>query len=427
MPPDEPAPKASLLHTIFSRRMLVSFAMGFASGLPLLLTIGVLQAWMKEEGVDLSVIGLFALVQLPYTLKFLWAPLFDRFVPPFLGRRRGWLLITQFLLIGATVGLGMTDPGASPQGVAIAALLVAFFSASQDIVIDAYRREDLADHELGLGSSFYVYGYRLGMVLAGGGGLILADHMSFRGVYAAMGACMLVGVVTTLLTPEPRVTQAPPTNVKEAVIDPFVEYFRRHGAVLMLLFIMFYKMGDWMATTLTVPFYLDLGFTKTEIGAITKVFGFWMILAGVGLGGLLMLRLGINRSLWIFGFLQMVSTAGFAVLAQVGYSLPLLTAVISFENLSMGMGTSALTAFMGAQTNKRFTATQFALLSSLIAVPRSAAAATTGFIAEAVGWSWFFITCTLIALPGLALLYAFAPWRGSVAEIEPEIVPEVTS
>lgn len=425
MPPDAPAPKPSMLRTIFSRRMLVSLAMGFASGLPLLLTIGLLQAWMKAEGIDLSVIGLFALVQLPYTLKFLWAPLFDRFVPPFLGRRRGWLLITQVLLIGAIVGLGLTDPGSNPQIVALVALLVAFFSASQDIVIDAYRREDLADHELGLGSSFYVYGYRLGMVLAGGGGLILADHMSFRGVYAVMGACMLVGVVTTLLTPEPEVYQAPPKSFKEAVIDPFVEYFRRDGAVLMLLFIMLYKMGDWMASTLTVPFYLDLGFTKTEIGAITKVFGFWMILAGVGLGGLLMLRLGINRSLWVFGFLQMISTAGFAVLANVGYSLPMLTAVISFENLSMGMGTAALTAFMAAQTNKRFTATQYALLSSLIAVPRSFAASTTGFIVEGVGWSWFFILCTLIALPGMALLVTFAPWRGSVEdEKEPEAAPE---
>ena len=282
MAPEAKPTLTDLARSIFSRRMLVSFLMGFASGLPLLLTIGVLQAWMKEEGVDLSTIGLFALVQLPYTLKFLWAPLFDRFVPPFLGRRRGWLLIAQLLLMGAIFGLGLTDPEGSPQGVAVAALLLTFFSASQDIVVDAYRREDLADHELGLGSSFYVYGYRLGMLLAGGGGLILADFMSFQAVYAAMAGCMVVGVATTLLTPEPAVAEGAPVNFKETVIDPFVEYFRRGGAVTMLLFIMFYKMGDWMASNLTVPFYLDLGFTKTEIGAVTKLFGFCMILAGVG-------------------------------------------------------------------------------------------------------------------------------------------------
>ncbi len=391
--------------------MLVTLLMGFACGLPLLLTISVLQAWMKEEGVDLTVIGMMSLVGLPYTLKFLWAPVLDRFTLPFLGRRRGWLLIAQVTLIFSISGLGFSDPVKNPWMMAFAAFLVTFFSASQDTVVDAYRREDLPDEELGLGSSLYVNGYRVGMLLASGGGLIMADHMPFFMVYQIMAVCMLPGVVTTLLAPEPEIHVGTPKTMREAVFDPLIEYFSRQGALWILAFILFYKIGDTMASAMTIPFYLDIGFSKTQIGMVVKLFGFWATVAGTLIGGVIMLRLGINRSLWAFGFFQAVSTAGFAVLAFFGNSLPLLSTVIAFENLSSGMGTAAFIAFMASNTNKKFTATQYALLSSLMGVPRVMASAPTGFLAKNLGWETFFITCTLIAVPGMLLLLKFAPWN----------------
>jgi PAT family beta-lactamase induction signal transducer AmpG len=408
MSPDQQKP---LLKTIFSGRMLVALVMGFSCGMPLLLTITVLQAWMTEEGVDLTVIGLMALVGLPYTVKFFWAPFMDRYTLPFLGRRRGWLLTAQLALALAIAGVGLADPAASPWMVAVAAFLVTFCSASQDIVVDAYRREDLSDEELGLGSSLYVNGYRLGMLLASGGGLILADYIPFSSVYLIMAGCMLPGVLTTLLAPEPPLPPGAPRRLREAVIDPLTEYFSREGALWILAFILLYKIGDTMASAMTTPFYLDIGFSKTEIGAVVKLFGFWATVVGSLLGGVIMLRLGINRSLWIFGVFQGISTAGFALLAHVGHSIPLLSGVIAFENLSGGMGTAAYVAFMASITNKRFTATQYALLSSLMGVPRVIASAPTGFLAKYVGWEGFFIACTLIAIPGMLLLFKFAPWR----------------
>jgi len=384
--------------------MLVAFLMGFSCGVPLLLTLSVLQAWMKEEGVDLSVIGLFSLVGLPYTLKFLWSPILDRFSLPLFGRRRGWLLLFQILLMLAIAGLGLSHPAQNPWLVAGAAFLVTFFSASQDIVVDAYRREDLSDNELGLGSSLYVNGYRVGMLLAGSGGLILADHFSFRDVYLFMAASMLIGIITTLLCREPEVAEGTPKTFKEAVIQPFVEYLSRDSALLILLFILFYKIGDQMATTMTTPFYLDIGFTKTQIGAVAKLFGFWATIGGGLLGGIMLLRLGIFRSLWIFGILQAVSTAGFSLLAMLGASLPLLAGVICFENLTGGMGTAAYVAYMASITNKKFTATQYALLSSLMGIPRVLASAPTGYMAKLMGWPLFFACCALVAVPGLILL-----------------------
>jgi len=405
----------SIFKLILSGRMLVALIMGFACGLPLLLTISVLQAWMQEEGVDLTVIGLMALVGLPYTVKFLWAPFLDRFTLPFLGRRRGWMLVAQVALMFSIVGLGLTNPGNNPWVVAFAAFLVTFFSASQDIVVDAYRREDLSDQELGLGSSLYVNGYRVGMLSASGGGLIMADHMPFSMVYFIMGACMLVGVVTTLMAHEPVTSAGTPKNMKEAVVDPLVEYFSRQGALWMLVFILAYKIGDTMASAMTTPFYLDLGFSKSEIGAVVKIFGFWATIVGSLTGGVFMLRLGINRALWVFGLLQAISTAGFAVLARIGYSIPALSGVIAFENLSSGMGTAAFIAFMASITNKRFTAMQYALLSSFMGVPRVLASAPTGFFAKTMGWENFFIFCTLIAVPGILLLLKFAPWNSTAS------------
>jgi PAT family beta-lactamase induction signal transducer AmpG len=408
--------KKSMLRSILNRRMLVSFIFGFSCGLPLLLTMTVLQAWMKQENVDLSVIGLMALVGFPYTVKFLWAPFLDRFTLPFLGRRRGWLLIAQILLALSIAGLGLNRPAESPWMVAFAAFLLTFFSASQDIVVDAYRREDLSDEELGLGSSLYINGYRIGMLLASGGGLILADMIPFSQVYMLMALCMIPGIITTLLTPEPTITEKMPVNMKEAVIDPLIEYFSRQHAIWILAFILFYKIGDTMALAMTTPFYLDIGFTMTEIGAVVKLFGFWATIAGGLIGGIVMIQLGINRSLWIFGFLQALSILGFVLLTRTGHSVTILSGVIAFENLSGGMGTAAYSAFMAKITNKKFTATQYALLTSLMGIPRVIAAAPTGFLAETLGWEVFFLFCTVMAIPGILMLFIFAPWRGDQDE-----------
>jgi PAT family beta-lactamase induction signal transducer AmpG len=396
-----------------SRRMLVTFVMGFSCGLPLLLTLSVLQAWMTDEGVDLTVIGMMSLVGLPYTLKFLWAPVLDRFTILFLGRRRGWLLAAQLALTGAIIGLGLTHPGESPWWVAFAAFLVTFFSASQDTVVDAYRREDLADEELGLGSSLYVNGYRVGMLLASSGGLIMSDHMSFQMVYLVMAACMLPGIITTLLTPEPKVAEGTPLTLAEAAINPLMEYFSRSGAWWILAFILFYKIGDTMASAMSMPFYLDVGFTRSQVGVVVKMFGFWASIIGGLVGGIVMLRLKINKSLWIFGILQAVSTACFAILTQTGPSNMALAGVIAFENFSSGMGTAAFVAFMASITNKKFTATQYALLSSLMGIPRVFASAPTGYMVKHIGWEVFFIFCALVAIPGILLLVKFAPWHSS--------------
>ncbi len=399
----------NFLRAALTPQMLVSFLMGFACGLPLLLTLTLLQARMQEAGVDLRVIGLFSLVGLPYTLKFLWAPVMDRYIPSFLGRRRGWMLVFQVLLLAAIAALGFVNPRADPALCALCAFFVTFFSASQDIVVDAYRREDLSNRELGLGSSLYVNGYRIGMLVAGSGGLILADHISFANVYLVMAGLMLIGILTTLWAREPEIAEGTPTTFREAVIGPFLEYFSRPGALLLLLFILFYKIGDQMATTMTMPFYLELGFTKTEIGTVVKLFGFWATISGGLVGGFLMLRLGIYRSLWIFGILQGISTTGFAILAHLGPSLPGLAGAVAAENFSGGMGTAAYVAFMAALTNRKFTATQYALLSSLMGVPRVLAAAPTGYAVEMLGWSPFFIFCALAAIPGLLLLWKVGP------------------
>ncbi len=403
------ASRPPFLRVLLSRRISVALLMGFSCGLPLLLTLSVLQAWMQEEGIDLAVIGLMALARVPYSTKFFWSPFLDRYTLPFLGRRRGWLLVIQIALTFAIALLGLADPGKSLFLVAMAALMVNFFSASQDIVVDAYRREDLADEELGLGSSLYVYGYRVGMLLASGGGLILADQMSFTGVYLFMAGCMFVGIATTLFTKEPPPAPGQPGTIKAAVIDPFVEYFRRREALLILVFILAYKIGDQMAATMTTPFYLDIGFTKTEIGAVVKLFGFWATIAGAGLGGMIMLKMGIHRSLFLFGLLQAASTAGFALLSRIGHSIPALGGVIAFENLTAGMGTAAFMGYMASLTDRRFTATQYALLTSFMGLSRDLITAPSGYLAKHMDWFGFFVACTLLAIPGLLLLFRLSP------------------
>jgi len=392
------------LRAVFSGRMFIALLMGFSSGLPLLLTGSVLQAWLKDGGIDLTRIGLFALVGLPYTLKFLWSPLFDRYALP-LGRRRGWMALMQLSVAGTLLLLSMTQPAADHLWlVMLAGLLVTFFAASQDIVIDAYRRESMAESELGLGSALYVNGYRIGMLLAGGGGLILADWMSFEAMYRLMAVFMAACVAVTLLAPEPPLPEGRPRNLREAVVLPFRDYFSRDGAWLILAFILLYKLGDTMASAMTTPFYLDLGYSKTEIGAVVKLFGFWATLAGGTLGGLWMLRAGMHRALWLFGFGQMISTFGFVVLAQLPPSEVALAVVVAIENLTAGMGTAAFVGFMAALTDRRFTATQYALLSSLMGVPRVLLSAPTGWLAQTLGWSGFFLLCVLIAIPGLLML-----------------------
>jgi len=411
--------REAMVKKIFSRRMLVALIMGFACGVPLLLTKGVLQAWMKKEEIDLSLIGLTSLLAIPYSIKFVWAPFLDRYTLGLLGRRRGWLLVAQVFLMLSISLMGLSDPNHYPLLLVLAALMVTFFSASQDIVVDAYRREDLADEELGLGSALYVLGYRVGMLLASGGGLILADNLPFNVVYFVIAGCMLPGIATTILTPEPDVESAP-GSTREAILSPLVEYFQRPEAIWMLCFIIMYKIGDIMASNISTPFYMDIGFSLTEVGAITKLLGFWAIVAGASFGGVIMLRLGINRSLWIFGFLQAVSTAGFAVLAYVGHSIPMLAIVIGFETLSVGMGTAAFMAFMASITNRKFTATQYALLTSFMAFGRDVLSSPAGWFAKSLGWGNFFVACALIAIPGMLLLLKFAPWRsGKVPDAAP--------
>lgn len=396
--------KEALRRLVFSRRMLVAFLMGFSCGLPLKLIGTLLQAWMSDVGVDLSVIGLMALVGLPYTLKFLWAPFLDRYTPPLFGRRRGWLLAAQSILALSIIGLGLTNPGNNPLMVALAAFCVCFFSASQDVVVDAYRREDLTNRELGLGSSLYVNGYRVAMLLASGGGLILADRIPFPLVYVLMAGCLLPGIVTTLLTPETATPFGVPRSLGQAVIGPLIEYFSRPRAGWILLFIVLYKIGDTMADTMTTPFFLSLGYSKTEIGTVAKLFGFGATIGGGLAGGVIMLRLGIYKSLWLFGVLQAASTAGFVFLARIAPHASALSAVIAFENVSSGMGTAAFAAFLAGLTHKRYTATQFALLTSFMGMPRVFASAATGFMVTHAGWETFFILCTIIAIPGLMLL-----------------------
>lgn len=403
----------SLSRQLFSRKMLICFFTGFSSGLPLYILVSLLPAWLRSEGVDLKAIGLFALIQLPFTWKFIWAPLFDRYTLP-LGRRRGWLLLTQLGLILTLPMFGRFHPQLDIWTIAYFCSLVAFFSASQDIVLDAYRRELLLDEELGLGNAVHVNAYKLAGLIPGSLSLILADHLDWSYVFVITAMFMLPGMMMTLLVREPALLLDRPKTLREAVVAPFVEFMQRRGvqsALLVLLFIFLYKLGDSMATALATPFYLDMGFSKTEIGLIAKNAGLWPSVIGGMLGGLWMLKIGINRALWVFGVLQMVAILGFAWLVDAGHSLFSLGAVIGIEALGVGLGTAAFVAYIARETNPMFTATQFALFTSLAAVPRTVANAATGYMVESLGWQQFFVMCFLIAIPGMLLLVKVAPWR----------------
>ncbi|MEP1471510.1 MAG: AmpG family muropeptide MFS transporter [Halieaceae bacterium] len=400
--------------SVFNRRILICVFTGFASGMPLYVLLQLVPAWLRDEGVSLAEIGLFALVGIPYTWKFLWAPLMDRWVPPFLGRRRGWMILCQIALLVSIGLMGAYQPAQSTWLIAWVAVAVAFFSASQDIVLDAYRREILPDAELGLGNSVHVQAYRISSLVPGSLALILADILPWSTVFWITGAFMAVGIILTLVIKEPETELPPVMGLRAAVVAPFAEYLQRkgwRGLLLVLGFMFLYKIGDNMATALATPFYLDMGFTKTQIGLVAKHAALWPAIIGGLLGGIVMIRLGINRSLWLFGVVQLLSILGFAVLASAGDVVWLLAAVISFEYLGVGMGTAAFTAFIARETSKVFAATQFALFTALASLPRTFANASTGIIVEQTGWVNFFLLCAVLAIPGMILLIWVAPWR----------------
>ncbi len=395
-----------------NRRVLSLIGLGFSSGLPLALTASTLQAWLVSEKVDLSIVGVFSLVGLPYALKVFWAPLMDRFSPPWLGRRRGWIISIQVLLAVAILLLGHCSPSSFPALVGFAALTLAFLSASQDIAIDAYRADVLRETELGPGAATAVVGYRSALLVSGALALILSDHLPWRTVYTLMAAIMLVNILFTLAAPEPETKVISPKSLKEAVLGPLTGYFKRSGAIEMLFFILIYKLGNVIAGAMTTPFLLDIGFTRSDVGMVNKVFGLVSTIVGTLIGGGIVSRIGINRSLWVFGFMQASSNLSFTVLALIGKSYPAMIAAIGVENVCVGMGDAAFIAFMMSLCDKRFTATQYALLTSFMAVGRVVAGAPTGLVAQALGWPVFFSISVLGAIPGILLLTRFAPWNG---------------
>jgi PAT family beta-lactamase induction signal transducer AmpG len=415
---------ASFLQTLLSRKMLICIFTGFSSGLPLFILISLVPAWLRAEQVDLKAIGLFALIQLPYTWKFLWAPLLDRFAPP-LGRRRGWMLVTQLALLVSLPLFGWLHPAIDLWGIAYLALAVALFSASQDVALDAYRRELLEDAELGLGNAVHVNAYKLAGLVPGSLSLVLADHLSWQVVFFVTALFMLPGMALSLAIREPVRAQGTPRTLREAVVEPFHEFIQRSGwrtALLMLAFIFLYKLGDSMATALATPFYLDMGFSKTEIGLVAKHAALWPSIIGGLLGGAWMVRLGINRALWLFGVVQMAAILGFAWLATVGHDLVWLATVIGLEAFGVGLGTTAFVAFIARATHPLYTATQFALFTSLAAVPRTLFNSATGYLVDQMGWLNFFLLCFGLALPGMLLLVRVAPWNGRDEDAEIRVV-----
>jgi len=408
------------LAPLLTRRMAICVVTGFSSGLPLFLLLNLLPAWLKTEGIGLKEIGLFALIQFPYTWKFLWSPLVDRYALPVLGRRRGWMLATQALLIGAIAAFGLVSPQEGLRMVSLIAIAVALLSATQDIVLDAYRRELLLDTELGLGNAVHVNAYKIAGLIPGSLSLWLADRLPWGEVFAITALFMLPGAIMTLLVREPDTGVRAPKSLQQAVVEPFREFVSRsgmRGALLVLAFIFLYKLGDSLCTALATPFYLEMGFTKSEIAIVAKNAGLWPSVIGGLLGGLWMVKLGINRALWIFGIVQLMAIFGFAWLAWLGPGpaspdrLLALAGVIGFEALGVGLGTAAFVAYIARTTHPAYTATQFALFTSLAAVPRTVVNASAGWLVAGLGWVDFFLLCALLAIPGMLLLWRIAPWN----------------
>lgn len=421
---------------LFTRRMLICVLTGVSSGLPLYVLINLVPAWLRTEGVSLKDIGLFALIGIPYNWKFLWSPLMERYAVPWLGRRRGWMLLTQLALLASILCFGFLAPKESVWSIAYLAAAVAFFSASQDIVLDAYRREVLPDSELGIGNSIHVNAYRVGGLIPGSLALILADFLPWSSVFAIVAAFMGIGLFLTLWAPEPAPSTKPPKSLMEAVVEPMHEFFTRNGlrsALAILAFLFFYKLGDNLAVALQTPFFIDIGFKLDQIGIIAKHAGLWPAVIGGLLGGLWMVKLGINRALWLFGIAQWFSILGYAWLASEGPKLWLLAVALAAEYFAVGLGAAALVAFLSRTAHPRFLATQIALFTALTGLPRTFANSITGYLVEGpgaqpdafgrfllgfgfpvqgLGWVDFFWLCFWAGVPGLLLLFLIAPWKG---------------
>lgn len=394
--------------------MAALLLLGISSGLPLLLASKTLQAWMTVEKVDLAAIGLFSLVALPYSLKFLWAPLLDRFTVPFLGRRRGWLIVIQSALLLTIALMALQKPDQALQPLAVNALVIAFLSATQDIAADAYRADVLEEWEMGAGAAVFVLGYRIALLLTGSLALILADQIPWSTVYLLMSSVMVIGLIATIMAPEPEERVRPPASLADAVLLPFGEFFQRLGllqGVLILVFIVLYKLGDALVNNMSTPFLLQTGFTQTDIGAIQGGMGLVATIVGALAGGVILSKIGINRSLWVFGGLQAVSNLTYFIQSQLGRDYRFMLLTINIENFCAGLGTAAFVAFLMSLCNQRFSATQYALLSSLMAVSRDILVAPAGRFVEIMGWPIFFLISIAAALPGLLLLPVFAPWN----------------
>ncbi len=369
--------------------------------------MGTLDAWMASEKVNLKTIGIFSLVGLPYTMKFLWAPLLDRFSLPFLHRRAGWMVFFQAALLLSIMGMGVCDPKNGSLMLAFFAVLTAFFSASQDIVIDAYRAELLKPEEMGAGAAVGVLGARLALLTAGAVALILSDHFSWRHVYFLMAGLMGIGFFTAILSPAPTQPSRPPRSLEAAVVEPFLDFFRRPAALQIILFIILYKLSDAVAGKMTTPFLIDLGFSKTEIGTVNKGFGMIVTIFGALFGGGLIAKMGIGRALLWFGVLMGFSNLVFVSLANAGKSPGLMIACIGIENLCGGMGTAAFVAFLTSLCKKEYAGTQYALLSSIMAITRTIAGTATGYMAVGLGWVGYFSVSAALAIPSLILLKVY--------------------
>ena len=403
-----------VLRVFTQRKMAAILLLGFSSGLPLYLTNRTLQAWMTVEGVDLTTIGLFTLVTLPYSLKFLWAPVFDRYVPPFLGRRRGWLVITQIGLLLSIAAMGFQDPQRTLQLLAFNTVLIAFFSASQDVVYDGYRVDALDEREMGAGAALGVLGYRIAMLVVGSVAFILADRMPWSTVYLLISALVVVGILAAIWAPEPVMDEARPMTLADAVVKPFGEFFQRTGLLwgpILLLFVIFYQLPDRFGQIMVTPFLLQVGFSQTEIGAIQGGIGLGATIVGVMIGGGIIAALGINRSVWVFFALQILSNLAYYWIAVAGPSRTRLVVAIIVENISGGLVTAVFVAFMMSLCSRRFSATQYALLSSLMAAARDLLVAPAGGIAESTGWPTYFLLTVAVGVPALLLLPLVAPWN----------------
>lgn len=400
--------------------ILAILFLGFASGLPLSLTLSTLSAWLTGEGISKSAIGLFSGVTIAYSLKFLWSPLVDNIPIPWLtryfGRRRSWLFFTQTLLAISIFKLGSLTPSESPWLVGLWALCVAFTSATQDIILDAYRVELLKDEQQGDGSGAYIIGYRIGMLVSSAGALYLAQYYSWFVAYSAMAALVLVGSISAFFLGESKASKNHQYTknfgkwIKHSVVAPFIDFMQKPSWLLILLFVLFYKFGDAFAGLMTTPFLLEMGFSYVEIADVVKFYGFFATIIGAFIGGAIASRVPILAALLLCGVLQMVSNLLFLWQLNAGHDTLVLAAVISMENLAGGMGTAAFVAYISQLCNKEFTATQYALLSSLSAVGRTLLATSSGVTVDFLGWANFFLISTVIALPGLVLLVILDRW-----------------